>query len=104
MNTMCKARVPRERIIPAVNRALHSEPRLSTASADPAVQTVGNLVPNSAQITGLPTFPFLGTLFSKTGMTTIPARRLVSTPLSTFPVPTVTTTKKEMDIFCLSSQ
>src|SRR5580658_8760536 len=69
--------------------------RLSTAFLDPIVQTVGKAGPNSVQFTGLPPFPFLGTQFSKTGTSAIPARCLVPDLLSTFPARTVTTTKKE---------
>jgi hypothetical protein len=95
MDAMCKAGVLRKRILTAVDHALHFGLRLSTAFLEPFVQTVGNAGPNSSLFTAVAPFPFLGTQFSKTGMTTIPAPRLVTGLLSTFPARTVTTTNKE---------
>jgi hypothetical protein len=68
---------------------------LSTASLRLAVQMVGKMGPNLALFTALPSFHFSSVLFSKTWTASIPALRLVSTLLSTFPAQTVTTTKDE---------
>jgi hypothetical protein len=81
--------------VAAYNRALHSGLLLSTAPAEPDVQTVGNTGRNIDQIAALPPFPFLGTWFSKTGRAAITATRLVTTILSTFPAQSVTATNKE---------
>jgi hypothetical protein len=67
---------------------------LSTGFLKPAVQTVGNLVPNSAVFPTLPAFHFRRDRFSKTWTGVIQASRLVSAMLSTFPVTTVTATNK----------
>ena len=94
-DALCKARVLRSRIIAAYNRALHAGLLLSTASARPAVQTVGKAGPNRETMAALPPFPFLGTGFSKTGTAAITAPCLVTTILSTFPAQSVTATNKE---------
>jgi hypothetical protein len=99
-DALCKARDLRSRIIAAYYRALHSGLLLSTASAKPAVQTVGNAGPNKDQRAALPPFPFLGTGFSKTGTAAITATRLVTTVLSTFPAQSVTATNKG-EMFCV---
>jgi hypothetical protein len=96
---MCKAGLPRTRFNPAQDRALHSPRLLSTAFLRPAVQTVGNRVPNSVVFTALPAFHFLRDQFSKTWIGVIHAPRVVSVPLSTFPVGTVTATKMGLIIF-----
>jgi hypothetical protein len=66
---------------------------LSTASFNAAVQTVGKREPNPGLFPGLSAFHFSAVQFSKTWTVFIHAIRLVSGPLSTFPVQTVTTTK-----------
>jgi hypothetical protein len=95
MDAMCKAGFFATRIRPAFDRTLHSRQPLSTASHGLAVHTVGKAGPNSKIFAGLPAFHFASARFSKTGMGAIPAIRLVSGLLSTFPAPTVTTTNKE---------
>jgi hypothetical protein len=95
MDAMCKAGFFATRIRPALDRALHSRQPLSTASCGLAVDTVGKAGPNSNIFTSLPAFHFAIVQFSKTGRAAIHASRLVSSLLSTFPVPTVTTTNKE---------
>jgi hypothetical protein len=95
MDAMCKPGLFATRIRPAFGCALHSRQPLSTASNSSPVQTVGNAGPNSGLFTGLPAFHFGSVQFSKTGRAAIHAARLVFSLLSTFPVPTVTTTKRE---------
>ena len=95
MDAMCKPGFFATRIGPALDRALHSRQPLSTASSAHAVHTVGKAGRNSNVFTGLPAFHFTSVQFSKTGRAAIPAIRLVSGLLSTFPAPTVTTTNKE---------
>jgi hypothetical protein len=95
MDAMCKPGLVTTRIRPACGRALHSRHPLSTASSAPPVQIVGNAGPNSGLFTGLPAFHFGSVQFSKTGRVAIHAARLVFSLLSTFPVSTVTTTKRE---------
>jgi len=104
MDALCKARLPRKRIRTAFGHALHSGLLLSTGSRGLAVQTVGKGDPNRGPIAALPPFPFLGTLFSKTGRRAIPAVCLVTNLLSTFPAQTATATNKEeiFYVFCRS--
>jgi hypothetical protein len=102
-DALCKARVFGNRMIVACDRALHSGLLLSTASARPSVQTVGKVGPNKDQMAPLPPFPFLGTWFSKTGTAAIPATRLVTTVLSTFPAQSVTATNKREKFYAFRS-
>jgi hypothetical protein len=91
---MCKARLAQTGFSIAWKRALHAPPMLSTGFLNPSVQTVGNTVLNSAVFTTLPAFHFRRDRFSKTCTGVIHAAYWVSVPLSTFPVTTVTATKK----------
>jgi hypothetical protein len=97
---MCKARVAQAGFNAAWERALHSPPMLSTGFLEPSVQTVGNSVLTLAVFPTLPAFPFCRDRFSKTGTSVIHASRLVSVPLSTFPVTTATATNKGWIKFC----
>jgi hypothetical protein len=95
MDAMCKAGFYATRVRPAFDRSFHPTHPVSTASRGVAVDTVGKSERNSNIFTGLPAFHFARVQFSKTGMGPIHASRLVFGFLSTFPVPTVTTTNKE---------
>jgi hypothetical protein len=95
MDAMCKAGFLATCIRPACDRTLHSPQPLSTASSGLAVDAVGKSERNSRIFAGLPAFHFARVQFSKTGLGSIHASRLVFGFLSTFPVPTVTTTNKE---------
>ncbi len=92
---MWKARFLATRVRLALDRALHAASGLSTAFKSPIVETVGKAGPNLSIFTGLPAFHFARDRFSKTRTYAIPAIRLVSSLLSTFPVTTVTATNKE---------
>jgi hypothetical protein len=96
---LCKAGLRRTRIGIACGRSLHLKRLLSTALFRAAVQTVGKQGPNSRVWATLPAFHFERAQFSKTWTAVIRATRLVSVPLSTFPSPTVTTTKREWTIW-----
>jgi hypothetical protein len=95
MDALCKAGFFATRIRLAFDRTLHAPQPLSTASSGLAVDAVGKSEPNSKIFAGLPAFHFARVQFSKTGMGSIHASRLVFGFLSTFPMPTVTTTNKE---------
>jgi hypothetical protein len=95
MDAMCKAGFFATRIWPAFDRSLHLPLLLSTPSQGTAVDTVGKSGLNLNIFSSLPAFHFASVQFSKTGMGSIHASRLVFDLLYTFPAPTVTTTNKE---------
>ena len=95
MDAMCKAGFFATCIRPAFDRTLHSPQPLSTAHNGTPVHTVGKSGLNLNIFASLPAFHFASVQFSKTGMASIHASRLVFGFVSTFPVPTVTTTNKE---------